>query len=67
MGGRGPEPLPVEGALEDTVMRLRAPEGGVITVERPYLPFTPTEFARARASWSWTPGSARACRAVRTC
>lgn len=48
-GGRGPEPVPVEGALEDTVMRLRAPEGGVITVERPYLPFTPTEFARARA------------------
>ncbi|NUP18190.1 MAG: GNAT family N-acetyltransferase, partial [Streptomyces sp.] len=48
-GGRGPEPVPVEGALEDTVMRLRAPEGGVITVERAYLPFTPTEFARARA------------------
>ncbi|MFI7412784.1 GNAT family N-acetyltransferase [Streptomyces sp. NPDC049627] len=48
-GGRGPEPVPVEGALEETVMRLRAPEGGVITVERPYLPFTPTEFARARA------------------
>jgi GNAT superfamily N-acetyltransferase len=48
-GGRGPEPVPVEGVLEDTVMRLRAPEGGVITVERPYLPFTPTEFARARA------------------
>ena len=48
-GGRGPEGLPVEGVLEDTVMRLRAPEGGVITVERPYLPFTPTEFARARA------------------
>ncbi|MFF3377156.1 GNAT family N-acetyltransferase [Streptomyces sp. NPDC002680] len=45
------EGVPVEGALEetDTVMRLRAPEGGVITVERPYLPFTPTEFARARA------------------
>lgn len=43
--------VPVEGALDetDTVMRLRAPEGGVITVERPYLPFTPTEFARARA------------------
>jgi GNAT superfamily N-acetyltransferase len=39
----------VEGALEGTVIRLRAPEGGVITVERPYLPFTPTEFARARA------------------
>ncbi|KUN64350.1 GNAT family N-acetyltransferase [Streptomyces griseorubiginosus] len=48
-GGRGPEGVPVEGVLEETVMRLRAPEGGVITVERPYLPFTPTEFARARA------------------
>lgn len=47
--GREPESVPVEGALEDTVMRLRAPEGGVITVERAYLPFTPTEFARARA------------------
>ncbi|MER5212011.1 GNAT family N-acetyltransferase [Streptomyces sp. NPDC002838] len=48
-GGRGPDAVPVEGVLEDTVIRLRAPEGGVITVERPYLPFTPTEFARARA------------------
>ncbi|MEU0333594.1 GNAT family N-acetyltransferase [Streptomyces sp. NPDC006193] len=48
-GGRGPEPVPEEGVLEDTVLRLRAPEGGVLTVERPYLPFTPTEFARARA------------------
>jgi GNAT superfamily N-acetyltransferase len=48
-GGRGPVGVPVEGVLEETVMRLRAPEGGVITVERPYLPFTPTEFARARA------------------
>jgi GNAT superfamily N-acetyltransferase len=47
--GPGPVGVPVEGALDDTVMRLRAPEGGVITVERPYLPFTPTEFARARA------------------
>ncbi|MCW7943935.1 acetyltransferase [Streptomyces hygroscopicus] len=47
--GRAEEDAPVEGALEDTLMRLRAPEGGVITVERPYLPFTPTEFARARA------------------
>ncbi|MGC5346431.1 GNAT family N-acetyltransferase [Streptomyces sp. DT171] len=40
---------PVEGVLEETSMRLRDPSGGVITVERPYLPFTPTEFARARA------------------
>ncbi|MFE2415406.1 GNAT family N-acetyltransferase [Streptomyces hokutonensis] len=46
---REPQSVPTEGTLQDTVMRLRAPEGGVITVERPYLPFTPTEFARARA------------------
>ncbi|SBT89490.1 Acetyltransferase (GNAT) family protein [Streptomyces sp. DI166] len=49
VAGRAPQGVPVEGVLEDTVIRLRAPEGGVITVERPYLPFTPTEFARARA------------------
>ncbi|MFJ4468672.1 GNAT family N-acetyltransferase [Streptomyces sp. NPDC089424] len=48
-GRRVADEVPVEGVLEDTVLRLRAPEGGVITVERPYLPFTPTEFARARA------------------
>ncbi|MGW2088515.1 N-acetyltransferase family protein [Streptomyces sp. NPDC001880] len=40
---------PVEGALEETVMRLRVPSGGAITIERPCLPFTPAEFARARA------------------
>ncbi|MEV7903346.1 GNAT family N-acetyltransferase [Streptomyces anulatus] len=43
------ESAPVEGVLEETVIRLRDPSGGVISVERPYLPFTPTEFARARA------------------
>lgn len=43
------ELTPVEGVLEETVMRLRDPSGGAITIERPYLPFTPTEFARARA------------------
>ncbi|MFC3231678.1 GNAT family N-acetyltransferase [Streptomyces nitrosporeus] len=43
------ENAPVEGVLEDTVMRLCDPSGGTITVERPYLPFTPAEFARARA------------------
>jgi GNAT superfamily N-acetyltransferase len=48
-GAHGAKAVPVEGMLEDTVMRLRAPGGGVLTVERPYLPFTPTEFARARA------------------
>ncbi|GAA2936353.1 GNAT family N-acetyltransferase [Streptomyces enissocaesilis] len=40
---------PVEGVLDGTVMKLRDPSGGTITVERHYLPFTPTEFARARA------------------
>ncbi|MEW2487921.1 GNAT family N-acetyltransferase [Streptomyces sp. NPDC048411] len=40
---------PVEGMLDEAVMRLRDPSGGAITIERPYLPFTPTEFARARA------------------
>jgi GNAT superfamily N-acetyltransferase len=40
---------PHEDVLEGTVMRLRDPSGGSITVERAYLPFTPTEFARARA------------------
>jgi N-acetylglutamate synthase-like GNAT family acetyltransferase len=40
---------PAEDTLEDTIMRLRDPAGGTITVERAYLPFTPTEFARARA------------------
>ncbi|MFV2121742.1 GNAT family N-acetyltransferase, partial [Streptomyces sp. Act-28] len=50
-GRRGARPAPVEGAREqdDTVMLLRDPHGGVLTVERPYLPFTPSEFARARA------------------
>ncbi|GAA3146103.1 GNAT family N-acetyltransferase [Streptomyces rectiviolaceus] len=53
-GPRADEPAdgpPVEGALEGegTVLRLQVPDGEVITVERPYLPFTPTEFARARA------------------
>ncbi|RSS80382.1 GNAT family N-acetyltransferase [Streptomyces sp. WAC06614] len=40
---------PVEGVLEGGMMKLRDPSGGAITIERPYLPFTPTEFARARA------------------
>jgi GNAT superfamily N-acetyltransferase len=40
---------PVGGVLEETVMHVRDPNGGALTVERPYLPFTPTEFARARA------------------
>ncbi|CAL9382032.1 GNAT family N-acetyltransferase [Streptomyces sp. enrichment culture] len=47
--GPAVDDVPPQGTLEDTVLRLRAPEGGVISVERPYLPFTPAEFARARA------------------
>ncbi|MGP3998902.1 GNAT family N-acetyltransferase [Streptomyces sp. 8N706] len=43
------DPVPEEGVLENTVIRLRDPSGGGIIIERPYLPFTPTEFARARA------------------
>ncbi|MFD4375514.1 GNAT family N-acetyltransferase [Streptomyces sp. NPDC058486] len=43
------EQAPVEGVLEETVMKLRDPSGGMLLIERPYLPFTPTEFARARA------------------
>lgn len=35
--------------LDATVMRLRDPSGGTLTVRRDHLPFTPTEFARARA------------------
>ncbi|MFI9723133.1 GNAT family N-acetyltransferase [Streptomyces sp. NPDC052396] len=41
--------VPAEGVWEDTVLRLRDPSGGSITIERAYLPFTPAEFARARA------------------
>ncbi|MFE5600606.1 GNAT family N-acetyltransferase [Streptomyces coelicoflavus] len=48
-GAEAADAVPPEGTLEDTVLRLRAPEGGVISVERPQLPFTPAEFARARA------------------
>ncbi|MEU5979241.1 GNAT family N-acetyltransferase [Streptomyces sp. NPDC047315] len=40
---------PEEGVMEHTVLRLRDPRGGAIVIERPQLPFTPTEFARARA------------------
>jgi GNAT superfamily N-acetyltransferase len=48
--GHGPDTsVPVEGVLEGTSMRLGEPNGGTISVDRPYLPFTPTEFARARA------------------
>ncbi|MGK5627516.1 GNAT family N-acetyltransferase [Streptomyces sp. URMC 123] len=43
------DPVPEEGELAETTMRLRDPSGGTITIERPYLPFTPAEFARAHA------------------
>ncbi|MGF1428192.1 GNAT family N-acetyltransferase [Kitasatospora sp. LaBMicrA B282] len=35
--------------LAGTVMRLPAPGGELIELSRPHLPFTPTEFARAKA------------------
>ncbi|MFE7566065.1 GNAT family N-acetyltransferase [Streptomyces sp. NPDC057539] len=47
--GKSAPVAPVEGVLDGTEMRLHDPHGGSIIVERPYLPFTPTEFARARA------------------
>ncbi|GAA3623643.1 GNAT family N-acetyltransferase [Streptomyces chitinivorans] len=52
-GQPGGEPhgdeVPEDGVLEGVVIRMRDPRGGTIVVERPHLPFTPTEFARARA------------------
>ena len=44
-----PGDAPSDGIMEDHVLRLPDPAGGEIVVERPQLPFTPTEFARARA------------------
>ncbi|MFE3329706.1 GNAT family N-acetyltransferase [Streptomyces sp. NPDC059176] len=49
LAGRPTEPAPVEGVLDGSTMRLRDPNDGTIIIERPYLPFTPTEFARASA------------------
>ncbi|MFD7661203.1 GNAT family N-acetyltransferase [Streptomyces sp. NPDC059788] len=43
------EPVPDEGILEEHTMTFRDPSGGSVTIERPHLPFTPTEFARVRA------------------
>ncbi|MCM2577377.1 GNAT family N-acetyltransferase [Streptomyces meridianus] len=45
-GGMSP---PAEGLLEETQMQLPDPSGGTLLIERPHLPFTPAEFARARA------------------
>ncbi len=46
--GRCQEP-PVDGELTGNALRLRDPSGGTLVIERPHPPFTPTEFARARA------------------
>ncbi|GAU71228.1 putative acetyltransferase [Streptomyces sp. NBRC 110611] len=43
------EEVPAEGVLEEFAMTFRDPSGGSLTIERPQLPFTPTEFARVRA------------------
>ncbi|MFD9814169.1 GNAT family N-acetyltransferase [Streptomyces sp. NPDC059080] len=47
--GRPAEPPPAEGVLEDHLMKFRDASGGSLMVERPQLPFTPTEFARVHA------------------
>jgi GNAT superfamily N-acetyltransferase len=39
----------LEEGLEGTTIRLCDPAGGLLTLERAALPFTPAEFARARA------------------
>lgn len=43
------EQVPAEGVLDEHRMKFRDPSGGSLTIERPQLPFTPTEFARVRA------------------
>ncbi|MCF3961616.1 GNAT family N-acetyltransferase [Streptomyces fuscigenes] len=43
------ESAPSDGVLHGTSMLLRDSTGGTVVVERPSLPFTPSEFARARA------------------
>ncbi|GAA3735657.1 GNAT family N-acetyltransferase [Streptomyces tremellae] len=48
-GAPSTETVPPEGVLDGTSMRLRDGTGGTLIAERPSLPFTPTEFARARA------------------
>ncbi|CAM5728869.1 GNAT family N-acetyltransferase OS=Streptomyces tendae OX=1932 GN=GUR47_30040 PE=4 SV=1 [Streptomyces tendae] len=58
--GAGAADVPPEGTLEDTVLRLRAPEGGVISSgSAPHLPFHP---GRVRAG----PGPGRAGRPARS-
>ena len=48
-GGTPNQAVPPEGHFEETVIRLPDPAGGSIVIERAHPPFTPTEFARARA------------------
>lgn len=48
-GGPAAPEVPPEGAYAETVLRLPDPAGGVLVIERPQLPFTPAEFARAAA------------------
>lgn len=48
-GARSTLEVPPEGSCEETVLRLPDPAGGVLVIERPQLPFTPAEFARAAA------------------
>ncbi|MET9293228.1 GNAT family N-acetyltransferase [Streptomyces sp. NPDC003077] len=41
--------VPQDGVLAEHTMTFRDPSGGTLSIERPHLPFTPTEFARVRA------------------
>lgn len=45
----GSQDDPAEGTYGQTELRLPDPAGGTLVVERPWLPFTPAEFARAAA------------------
>ncbi|MFR9676705.1 N-acetyltransferase family protein [Streptomyces sp. TR06-5] len=48
-GGRPREPRSSRDTFEPHRLRLGDPAGGVLVVERPRAPFTPVEYARARA------------------
>lgn len=48
-GGAAGSPVPPEGVFEEHTLRFPDPSGGALLVERSEPPFTPTEFARARA------------------
>lgn len=48
-GASASAPVPPEGVFAEHTLRFPGPAGGTLLVERHEPPFTPTEFARARA------------------